>query len=250
MRFKVAIQLSGHMRSWSRVRDSFIKFLSDVDYDLYVHTYTNVKHYHPYIIGHHGIENDDVMASEEEIIKMIDLPIAKIVVEDEARGLEEVKQVEVVSTSNYQYPKLSQYNDEQVLKGKGIKMRTYYQYRKFRLCNEMRQASGIKYDFVLKLRPDTYYGAINTTLGQILNRISGRDISNIVWTWPYCMPPSDHTYIGKPQVIDRLVESLKTIAMPLDREYNAHEYAAAAIAKAGLTFIPTIELTHCQPWRE
>jgi len=237
---KVAILLCGYFRSWNQCLPSFLNFTSGLDYDVFIHTYSMVKAYHPYIRDSLGITNNTITEPHSQIRDNIKIPYKKLVIEDGNESLPEVKTVENISLSCYQVPSLSHYDDLQVLKGKGISIRTYLQYRKFRICNDLRKQyekeSGVSYDFVVKLRMDLDYTPVLTPLSLLLSFVT----SNNILTSSSNNQPNDHIYISIPSNIDKLLISLGSCSLPLDREYNSHEHLYKSLIQSHLTFFPCI----------
>lgn len=235
---KIAVLICGHLRTWDKCRDNFIKSMGDADYDVFVHTYTKVKSYHPYIRDTYKVQNDDLMNSTDEIQTSIGIPCKRIEIEDESNAMTEVKEVEKKDLQCYQWSNYDPYHDLQVLKGKGISIRTYFQYRKIRLCNELRKeyerSANIKYDYVFKIRPDLNFESISAPINLILNNIKGQ--KGVVWISPAGCQPSDRVYLCESNDMDRLINGLGSAVLPTDREYNPHEYLAIAVSQSGLRF--------------
>lgn len=115
---KVALLLCGYLRSWSKCLPSFLKFTNEVDYDVFIHTYTTVKGYHPYIRDSCNIVDNTSRNVEEGIIQTIQIPYTKLVIENEEESLDEIKQIEQNDLQCYQWLRYEPYDDLQVLKGK------------------------------------------------------------------------------------------------------------------------------------
>jgi len=237
---KVAILLCGHIRTWDKCISSFLEFTKDVDCDIFIHTYRTVKGYHPYIRDVNNVINNMGNETDDEIKQKIKIEYKQLVIEDEDAVLDEVYQIEDKNTPCYQWPDYDDYNDLQVLKGKGISIRTYAQYRKFRLCNELRKQyevdMNIKYDYVVRLRMDLYYSNVPMPLLSLLNIID----KGTILTTSVNTQPCDHIYIGLSKDIDSLLSSMGSINFPVNREYNPHEYLHASLNKSKLKYNPCI----------
>lgn len=235
---KVAVLLCGYLRTWDNTLQSFLNFMNNTDYDVFIHTYTTVNGYHPYIVDIYGITNNTYQASQDDIIKSLKIPYKKLVIEDDNDSLEEIKEVEDKDFPCYQWPDYDSYNDLQVLKGKGISIRTYLQYRKFRLCNDLRKEyekeTGIKYDYVIKLRMD-----LNYSQNSLISCLQNVSPLKVLTSSSNCQP-NDHVYIGLPDTIDKLLNGLESTKFPPDREYNPHEYCYISLLNAGLMYDPCI----------
>ena len=237
---KVAVLFCGHIRTWNQCRPGFIKFMRDTDYDVFVHTYTQIKSYHPYIRDTHKMQDNDVSQSVDDIRNEFGLECKHMVVEDETDAIPEIKEVENKDLKCYQWPQYGPYDDLQVLKGKGISIRTYLQYRKFRLCNELRKKyerdNSIAYDYVIRLRMDLDYSRVPVSLNETLRLVTRGKI----FTSSANSQPNDHIYIGLPNDIDALVTSLGSVKVAIDREYSPHEYLHLSLQQAGLSYQPSI----------
>jgi hypothetical protein len=66
---KIAVIISGHVRTWENTKESFIKTFSDLSPDVFVTTYNKQYGYHPYIRGVTGY-HDDVILNDEYITKL------------------------------------------------------------------------------------------------------------------------------------------------------------------------------------
>jgi hypothetical protein len=64
---KTAIIIAGHIRTWEKTRDSFLKIFSHLSPDVYVTTYDKQYGYHPHIKGLTGY-HEDVILDEESVI--------------------------------------------------------------------------------------------------------------------------------------------------------------------------------------
>lgn len=237
---KVALLLCGYLRSWEKCLGSFVKFFRDVDFDIFIHTYTTVKGYHPYIRDSCNITDNAYKKAEEDIINTIKLPYTRLVIESEEDSSNEIKQIEQKDLNCYQWLEYGPYDDLQVLKGKGISIRTYLQYRKLRLCNELRKdyekSTNTKYDYVIKLRMDLDYTYVSTSLLSLLKQV----VPGKVLTSSANCQPNDHIYVCLPNDMDKLIEGMGSTKLPLNREYNPHEYLFVSLTTAQLTFDPCI----------
>lgn len=241
---KVAILLCGYIRTWEKCLPSFLKFMSTVDYDIFIHTYTITKNFHPYIETIHNITNNMDQYTQSEIINRLGVPYKGLVIENELNFIDEVKQVENKNIDCYQWPNYSEYDDLQILKGKGISIRTYLQYRKFKLCNEMRKkyevSNNVTYDFIIKSRMDLNYSEVSPSLLDLLyNTKTGK-----ILTSSSNNQPNDHIYICLPEDIDKLLACMDIANLPSDREYNPHEYLSILLKTSRLLYDPSIHNLH------
>lgn len=271
---KVAILLCGHIRAWHLCKDSFLNFYKDCDYDVYINTYHQLVQYHPYIKGVIRISEEknnarmeltpDMMANYLGIDKD---RIKGIIIEDESKGLEEVKLYynNVDPTINYyQWGEYDEFGDLQVIKGKGISFRTYYQFRKFRDCFRLIGSSSTcssstnptgsstdipididkndcssdpnipanRYDYIIKVRFDIDYSMLlytGITIKNMMDEIGRNDMDNLIYITPSGYQPSDHIIIGTPRNIEQLVKCMENPQLNYDREYNPHEYLSHSV---------------------
>jgi hypothetical protein len=234
---KVAILLCSHIRSWEKCRESFLKFTKDLDCDIFVHTYNTCKDYHTYVQNKYGITENKLTKHTENI--NLNIPHKKLVIEDDVAHLQEIKEIEDKDSSSPLNPKFEQYHELQMLKGKGISIRTYLSFRKFRMCNELRKEyekeTGIKYDYVVKARMDLDYNYCDP-LFVLLEKVK---IGTIL-TSSGNTQPNDHIYIGFPEDVDKLLLAMKTLKFKEDKEHSAHEYLFGLFKVSCLTFNPSI----------
>ena len=191
---KIAVLLCGHVRSWNK--EYFLKIFGNVD--IFIHTYNNVLMYHPWIEEQNGILNNEKKESTKDIISIIGIEPKKIVVEDQ-------NDIKTVSKDFVLNPD------------------TYYQYRKFKLCNDLRLAyekeNNFKYDIVIKTRFDINY---SLTLSDMLQRIEKLDCIYI--SEGPSIYPCDQIFIAQEALITELSETLLDMNNRDDRKYNPHEW--------------------------
>lgn len=249
-KFKIAVLFCGHLRTWNYCRDDFVKFMGDADYDIFVHTYTSMKSYHPYIRDTYKVHDNELSKSVSDIESSFGIKCERFVIEDDRDSTNEIREVEKKDLNCYQWDKYEPYHDLQVLKGKGISIRTYLQYRKIRLCNELRKeherVNNIKYDYVIKLRPDLDFKTITTPVDKILERINDKS-DGVVWISPSGCQPSDRIYLCRAEDMDRLIIGLGSANLPTDREYNPHEYLYFSVTQSGMRFDRLMEMLRLEP---
>ena len=209
---KVAIVISGHLRSWNLVQESFKEFIGDVNCDLYLTTYTSSKSYHPWIQNHYQIKNNDIKESADEIIASISLEFKSLIIEDE--------NVELFGSDDDLISDGSQNRDLYRIKSRGISRRTFLQFRKFKqgffLIKDLNS-----YDFIIKSRFDLdFKGAPN--LRECLKFIKLNP--GKIWIINRNVFPNDHFYLSTPQSMKTLIDGLSEVRFPTDREYSPHEF--------------------------
>jgi hypothetical protein len=153
---KIAICLSGFLRTWEYSKPSFLKnLIQDHDCDLFIHTYK--QNYFEY-----SSQREDIIYSEEEIMSMFEgFNVRSIVIED--RDLikttieEDSRKYENINNYKIQIKESSSNKNNYVNLG----IRIYDQLRKLHLCNELRKDyqknNDVKYDFIVKTRFDMLY---------------------------------------------------------------------------------------------
>jgi hypothetical protein len=153
---KVAICLSGFIRTWEYSKVSFIKnLLQDLDCDIFIHTYK--QNYYEY-----SSHKKDVIYTEDEIKQMFDgLNVKSIVIEDRDVVKEQIesesKKYEDITNYKIRIKESSDEADNYVNLG----IRIYDQLRKINLCNQLRKdyqvKNNVKYDLIVKSRFDVLY---------------------------------------------------------------------------------------------
>ena len=155
---KIAICISGFLRTWEYTKKSFIEQLlhdKSNDYDLFIHTY-NQNLYEA------TAEKEDIFLSENEIKTLFeDLNVKVLVIENRAETLpviiKESEKYKHLNNYHLQQPESSDKNSITI----PIGARTYDHLRKLHLCNETRKEyekeNNIKYDLVVKTRFDLCY---------------------------------------------------------------------------------------------
>lgn len=149
---KVAICISGFIRTWEYSRPSFEKFFCNgIEADLYLHTYKQNLH-------EYSSRVSDTEYTEEEIKGMFKgLNVVKLIIEDlhETR-----KQVEKESSIYSQFTnfenKINESSDAGT-KSINVGKRIYDQIRVIHVSNELRKEVGKTYDLVVKTRYDVLY---------------------------------------------------------------------------------------------
>lgn len=153
---KIAICLSGFIRTWEYSKVSFIKnLIQNLDCDIFIHTYR--QNYYEY-----SSVKKDIIYTEDEIKSMFDLINVKdIVIEDRDIIKEKIEQdsKKYENITNYKI-RIKESSDE-IENYVNLGIRIYDQLRKIHLCNELRKEyqlkNNIKYDFIVKSRFDVLY---------------------------------------------------------------------------------------------
>jgi hypothetical protein len=197
---KTAVLLCGHLRSWDVCKNEFVNRFPDSD--VFVHTYNNVMEYHPFIANQINATNNSVKLTTDDIIKKIGLNTKCVVVEDQ----DDIKIPDDILINND----------------------IYSQYRKFKLCDQLRKdheiLNGFKYDLIIKTRFDIEY---SVNLCSIINHIT-RDDKIYISSGP-SEYPCDQVFIGNSKMISWLSENL--MDMDGDNKYESpHDWV---IYKAG-----------------
>lgn len=199
---KIAILLCGHVRSWTKCKEYF-KNTFDIDVDIFAHTYNTVLGYHDFIKGKYNIANNMATVSSDEIKNIIGIECKDICIEDqnelEARIAEDVSS----------YP---------------INLDIYSQFRKFKLCDEMRvkyeKEHEFKYDIVIKTRFDLEY---SIPLSKMIETFDPLYIN--ISSGPNIYPP-DQFFMGTGNNMKTLRDSLTDMrgSFPTNKKYNPHEW--------------------------
>lgn len=160
---KLAILISGHVRTWERMAESFKQFV-DVDYDLFVNVYDKKYGYAPYNQQIQKFYDDEIL-TQSHILKMfegtnlVDYRIDNNDLVDEQIAIEKQKVKLQFDTARH---------------GPDIFYSCYAQYRKLKLGFDMisdyEHRHSIKYDRVFKTRTEVAYK--NGPLSNILSNFT------------------------------------------------------------------------------
>jgi hypothetical protein len=153
---KIAICISGFVRTWKHTRRSFEEqLLKGIDYDLFLHIYRqNLYEF--------TADKQDENMSDTEINELFSgLNVKSLIIEDRHKLLP------ILLKDASKYSHISNYNLQQKESSDSksieipIGVRTYDHLRKIHLCNELRKQyekeNNIKYDLVVKTRFDLVY---------------------------------------------------------------------------------------------
>lgn len=200
---KVAICISGFVRTWKHTRRSFEEqLIKGVDYDLFLHIYRQNLH-------EFTAEEQDVVMTDKEIEELFSgLNVKSLIVEDRDELLPEItRQAEKYKhISNYHLPQKesSDTNSKEI----PIGVRTYDHLRKIHACNESRKKyekeNNMKYDLVVKTRFDLVY--FNSPTWEICK--DGRVHFGFGATFGW---PDDTFCICTPDVMDRAYANRVTL---------------------------------------
>lgn len=216
---RIAFLLCGFPRSWEKCRESFLKFIENIDHDIFIHTYNTVKQYHPYIRDKFNINDNELKKPIGEIENILNIQYTHLVIESEEESLDDIKNLEI----------------------NGLSPRTFLQYRKIKKCNDLRKEhekiNGIKYDYVIRLRMDLDFSNLSNSLPDLLNKVTAGKIL----TSSINNQPNDHIYISLPNDFDKLIEEMGNfIQIKREKEYDPHEYLSYCLNATGLIYEPCI----------
>lgn len=192
---KVAVIMSGFLRTWDQSKPSFLKLLlKNVDYDLFAHVYR--ENFFEYSAGQPDVfyKDDDIKNLFSGVnLKKLKIENRKDIEKDLEKEAEKYKNIK-----NYNI----QINESSDIKSKKVNLgiRIYDQIRKNYLCNCLRKQyendTGVKYDFVIKTRFDVLY--LNSPQWE-----NYKDKKNIYIGSGACMgSPDDVLGIGTPDAMD------------------------------------------------
>lgn len=155
---RIAICMSGFVRTWEYTKKSFIEQLTKDKnniYDVFIHTYNQN-------LFESTAEKPDVFLTNEEIEKLFEgINVKVLIIENREETLplilKESSKYSNLSNYSLQQPESSDVNSITI----PIGARTYDHLRKLHLCNESRKnyeiENSIKYDLVVKTRFDLCY---------------------------------------------------------------------------------------------
>lgn len=135
---KTAIVLVGNVRTWEFCKENFKQIFSEFKPDIFVSTYNLQYNHHPVIQGRIG-DSSDFVLEEKTIKKMFN-------------GFN-VKEFDIQDCANYIDMTEVQENFKSL-------QSCYGQYKRFKRSMEMVNASGNKYDLVIKTRCDLIHERI------------------------------------------------------------------------------------------
>lgn len=236
---KVAVVIAGHFREWKHCKPHLMRFLEGCNCEIYIDTYFETKNYHPYQRDRFNVHDNYYNLNYEELIKYVDLENVFFTAEHDNSAVQEVKEIEDNTIYWYQWPNYGPYDDLQVVRGKGISVRTYSQYRKIRRCFD---AVKGEYDWIIKIRPDIDFNLIPFDLQTILTRLPKEN--DVIWICPNSMQPSDIIYIATPIAMNKLIEGMTKVRMANDREYNPHEFLGTSAKLKNLRFGHILEFSN------
>lgn len=148
---KIAVCISGFLRTWEQTKDSFKNFFKNMDVDIYAQVYK--QNYYEC-----SSQKKDVIYTESKIREFFSgFNICDLIIED----VEELRQEtrshceEFKNTNNYILPinESSDPNSKNVLLGERI----YGQLRSVQVSADSMRKSGKQYDIVVKTRYDILY---------------------------------------------------------------------------------------------
>lgn len=202
---KIAILLCGHIRTWEKCKETFIKIFDKYDADIFIHTYYTQNGYHPYIKEVYNLQDDKKELLPQEFYKLFEnLNIKDLCIENQEEIDKEIRE-------NFKNP-----------------IKPFYdiiaQYRKILLCNNMRKEyeikNNIKYDIIFKTRFDLMYD-INFNFDDIFNQLLLSNIQseliesvnddNDIAIIDIGVYPSDMIIIGNHRSMDKIPEKMLSI---------------------------------------
>jgi hypothetical protein len=208
---KTAILLCGHVRSWNK--NIFLNTFGDAD--VFIHTYDNVLHYHPFIQKTMGVVENEKKLTKQQLVDFIGIETKKIVVEDQ----------DSIIIDDTLFP---------------IHSDTYAQYRKFKLCDELRTAyeenQQMNYDLVIKTRFDLSY---SLNLDDMIKRFL-KEESIYISNGP-SIYPCDQIFIAKGNQIAKLRNILTDVLRPWEhKKLNPHEWVDKCVKNNQLKKMPDL----------
>lgn len=153
---KIAICISGFLRTWADTKRSFLEqFTKGVDYDLFVHTY------HQNLYESTAGRQDEKLSYKEILNQFTDCHLVSLIVEDREKIIDKVTEEAMQYKYVNNFGLLQQESSDKKSTAIPIGVRTFDHLRKLHLCNESRKEYekkyNIKYDLVIKTRFDLVY---------------------------------------------------------------------------------------------
>jgi len=148
---KVAVCISGFLRTWEQSKESFRQFFTDVDVDIYAQVYR--QNYYE-----HSAKKKDITYTDEEIRKFFSgLNVIDLIIEDAVEMREKNRPLceKYKGVKNYDIPikESSDPNSKTVHLGERI----YDQLRVVQVSADAMRKSEKRYDVVVKTRYDVLY---------------------------------------------------------------------------------------------
>lgn len=216
---KLAILLTGHIRSFKKNYDSFVKYIIEPhDTDIFIHTwdlYNGVSGNHPKLLP------EETEKIDIEFLKKLNPK--ELIIEKWEDVEPEIKWSDEYFTKKQSY-------DTPII--------TLSLFRKMYLCNELKKKyekeNNFKYDVVLRTRPDLLYSR---------NFIDeSDDFENIIYTPVYCSFNiiSELTAYSSSENMDiycDVYNNLKKIYNITQCEFNAHKLLKNYLDHLNLKFV-------------
>ena len=152
---KIAVLLCGHIRTFSKTKESFKMFIASLQsvnfVDVYVSTYYQQNGFHKFIQQAHGLYDNKLLTHDEIEIMLKDLDLKTLCVEDEEKVNDQIKQESVNFEEGIFYHDI------------------FAQYRKIQ--NLLKLIEPSEYDLIIKTRFDVVYNTypVIETVGTYLN---------------------------------------------------------------------------------
>jgi hypothetical protein len=225
---KTAIILNGHIRTFDRVKERFIKVFGGLNPDIFVTTYDNRFGYAPYI---QQIQNfyEDYVLEEKQINEMlVGLNIIDIVIDNnEAMDKKVTEEYPSIKMKFKDFPDFWH--------------SCYSQYRKlklgFNMIKDYETKNNFKYDMIIKTRFDLmFYENMNFSVGKNDVLI---DSGNVSPNDVFFMCERDKMF----HVIDFIYNEFFELTDPDSERWPPHSILASAFRSANLNVIsrPLIE---------
>lgn len=143
---KIAILLCGNIRSWDKTKESFDNFFKNIEYDLFVSTYTKQCEYHPYWLGLNPLFQD-VTLEKQNINNLLLNKSKAIVITDSSDNdiFIENERLKMNPKMKDYFHGFSQFNN--------IK-------KAINIMEEYEISNNFKYDIVIKTRFDVLYNSV------------------------------------------------------------------------------------------
>lgn len=225
---KTAIILNGHIRTFDRVKERFIKVFENLNPDVFVTTYDNRFGYAPYI---QQLQNfyEDCPIEEKEIKEMLmGLNIIDLIIDN-------IESVDKKIAEEYPFIKMKFTNFP------GFCHSCYAQYRKLKFGFDMIQdyeiKNNFKYDMIIKTRFDLmFYENMNFSIGK--NDVLV-DSGNVSPNDVFFMCERDKMF----HVINFIYNEFFELTDPDSERWPPHSILSSAFRSANLNMIsrPLIE---------
>jgi hypothetical protein len=250
-KLKIAICISGHLRTWNQTKEIFKNYLLDdnSDIDIFIYTYNrqNNKQYSKVVNAEYSfdqnpnneellINNPQILSDEEIKCLLQDIPVKKMIITND---------VPILSNDDEKFIKII---DKRKVDAYWLSTRgSFNSFQSIHECNLLRQSfeneNNIKYDVIMRTRFDIlYYKKIDWT--NIYKRLNEKTL--ILGFGSTFGSPNDMTAIALDNVMDKYCNEFLNIKQLFSTaEYSKSSFVMHTLLKSVIDK-NKLELLHFQ----